>query len=247
MSNIEPYIIIGQEIANIEIGSIKKPKFFKITSGERQKKSLLYHAKIGQEYFVYKLNTINRKSGTLKCAVQGCFAKAYTKIQPDLIIEVADGKKRPNGTTRKAFKVDYSNPRMRNLDSYDFYEKCSPNHNHPAQVEKGAKGLFTAVKKDLREQIGLLSVASGRSEVETVLRAMQLRAQYGCGAQSQIVGKKSNEHKSAHDKIARSRGYQSLDAYTVPPEFTEISFTNYENLGFPRSEKFYQGRTANCE
>ena len=57
MSNIEPYIIIGQEIANIEIGSIKKPKFFKITSGERQKKSLLYHAKIGQEYFVYKLNT----------------------------------------------------------------------------------------------------------------------------------------------------------------------------------------------
>ena len=183
----------------------------------------------------------------MKCAVQGCFAKAYTKIQPDLIIEVADGKKRPNGTTRKAFKVDYSNPRMRNLDSYDFYEKCSPNHNHPAQVEKGAKGLFTAVKKDLREQIGLLSVASGRSEVETVLRAMQLRAQYGCGAQSQIVGKKSNEHKSAHDKIARSRGYQSLDAYTVPPEFTEISFTNYENLGFPRSEKFYQGRTANCE
>ena len=75
MSNIEPYIIIGQEIANIEIGSIKKPKFFKITSGERQKKSLLYHAKIGQEYFIYKLNTINRKSGTLKCAVQGCFAK----------------------------------------------------------------------------------------------------------------------------------------------------------------------------
>ena len=98
MSNIEPYIIIGQEIANIEIGSIKKPKFFKITSGERQKKSLLYHAKIGQEYFIYKLNTINRKSGTLKCAVRGCFAKAYVKIQPDLIIEVAGGKKRPNRT-----------------------------------------------------------------------------------------------------------------------------------------------------
>ena len=149
MSNIEPYIIIGQEIANIEIGSIKKPKFFKITSGERQKKSLLYHAKIGQEYFIYKLNTINRKSGTLKCAVQGCFAKAYTKIQPDLIIEVADGKKRPNGTTRKAFKVDYSNPRMRDLESYDFYEKCSPNHNQAESKSACFLLLLDAVKLKL--------------------------------------------------------------------------------------------------
>ena len=69
MSIIEPYRIIGQEIANIEIGTIQKPKFYKITSGQRQKNSLLFHAKIGQDYFVYKLNTINRKSGTLKCAV----------------------------------------------------------------------------------------------------------------------------------------------------------------------------------
>ena len=56
MSNIEPYIIIGQEIANIEIGSIKKPKFFKITSGERQKKSLLYHAKIPPVSFPVLIN-----------------------------------------------------------------------------------------------------------------------------------------------------------------------------------------------
>ena len=84
------------------------------------------------------------------CTVKGCFAKVYAKIQPDLIIEVADGKKRPNGKTRTAFRADYSNPRMRDLESYDFYEKNSSNHNHPAQVEKGGKGLFTAVKKDLR-------------------------------------------------------------------------------------------------
>ena len=47
---------------------------------------------------------------TLKCKVNGCYAKAYVKIQPDLVIEVADGKKRPNGKTRKAFIVDYSDP-----------------------------------------------------------------------------------------------------------------------------------------
>ena len=76
---------------------------------------------------------------------------------------------------------------------------------------------------------------------------MQLRAQYGCGAQSQIVGKKSNEHKSAHRKIARSRGYENLDAYTVPVEFHEICFTDYENLGQPKGIKFYQGNSENCE
>ena len=105
MSIIEPYRIIGTEIANLEIGSINNPKFFKITAGQRQKNSLLYHCKIGQNYYVYKISTINRKTITLKCAVPGCHAKAYVKIQEDLIIEVADGKKRPNGKTRKAFKV----------------------------------------------------------------------------------------------------------------------------------------------
>ena len=37
MSIIEPYRIIGTEIANLEIGSINNPKFFKITAGQRQK------------------------------------------------------------------------------------------------------------------------------------------------------------------------------------------------------------------
>ena len=45
----------------------------------------------------------------------------------------------------------------------------------------------------------------------------------------------------------RSRGYGNLDAYTVPIEFREICFTDYENLGQPRGVKFYQGRTLNCE
>ena len=65
ISIIEPYRIIGTEIANLEIGSINNPKFFKITAGQRQKNSLLYHCKIGQNYYVYKIETINRKTITL--------------------------------------------------------------------------------------------------------------------------------------------------------------------------------------
>ena len=61
MSIIEPYKIIGTEIVNIEVGSIRKPHFYKITSGQLQKNSLLFHGKIGHEYYVYRLRTINRK------------------------------------------------------------------------------------------------------------------------------------------------------------------------------------------
>ena len=59
MSIIEPYRIIGPEIANLEIGSINNLKFFKITAGQRQKKSLSFHCKIGQNYYVYKIAIIN--------------------------------------------------------------------------------------------------------------------------------------------------------------------------------------------
>ena len=41
-------------LANLEIGFINNPNFLKITSGQRQKNSLLYHFKIGQNYYVYK-------------------------------------------------------------------------------------------------------------------------------------------------------------------------------------------------
>ena len=247
MSNIEPYKIIGTEIANLEVGSISKPVFYKITSGQRQKKSLLFHGKIGEKYYVYQFRTINRKTATLECAVKGCFAKSYVIIQSDLVKTIENGKVRSDGRRRAIYKVDYSDPKMRDLSSYTFIEKSTPDHRCAAQPETGSKGLFNAVKKDLREQIGLLSVASGRSEVETVIRAMQIRAQYGCGAQSQIVGKKSNEHKSAHRKIARSRGYENLDAYAVPREFHEICYTDYENLGQPKGIQFYQGNSENCE
>ena len=70
MSIIEPYRIIGTEIANIEIGSINNPKFFKITAGQRQKNSLLYHFKIGQNYYVYKIFVIKR----IFCALIKIFA-----------------------------------------------------------------------------------------------------------------------------------------------------------------------------
>ena len=113
MSIIEPYKIIGTDIANLEVGSIRKPHFFKISSGQRQKNSLLFHGKIGQKYYAYKLRTTNRKTATLECVIKGCSAKAYVKIQPDLVITIENGKVRSDGRRRAIYKVYFPDSRMR--------------------------------------------------------------------------------------------------------------------------------------
>ena len=49
MTEIEPYKIAGLEIANIETGTAKLPYFYKITSGQKDTKSLIFHSKINEE------------------------------------------------------------------------------------------------------------------------------------------------------------------------------------------------------
>ena len=56
MTELEPYKIAGVETLNIELGSLQLPKFYKITSGERDTKSLIFHCKIVNEYHKYAGN-----------------------------------------------------------------------------------------------------------------------------------------------------------------------------------------------
>ena len=69
MTELEPYKIAGVETLNIELGSLQLPKFYKITSGERDTRSLIFHCKIVNEYHKYTINHIDKKSIglTLKC------------------------------------------------------------------------------------------------------------------------------------------------------------------------------------
>ena len=43
---VEPYVIKNLENQNQEIGTIQKPHFFHVTSGQRDTKSLLFKAQI---------------------------------------------------------------------------------------------------------------------------------------------------------------------------------------------------------
>ena len=115
MSEIEPYKIAGVETLNLETGSTQLPYFYKISSGQRDTKSLIFHGKIGTEYHQYLIRQVNKKSLNLACTNRKCKAKASAKISPDLIIE-NPGRKRGE-KIRTSYKLDYSNMRLRDLAS----------------------------------------------------------------------------------------------------------------------------------
>ena len=86
MTEIEPYAIAGIETVNIEQGSDQLPYFYKITSGQKDTRSLVFHAKIKTEYHQYTIRQVNKKSLNLACSFRKCKAKATVKISPDLIL-----------------------------------------------------------------------------------------------------------------------------------------------------------------
>ena len=88
-----------------------------------------FHAKIKTEYHQYTIRQVNKKSLNLACSFRKCKAKATVKISPDLILPGAE--KLRNNKIRSTFKVDFSNPRMRELSNYDVIPNSSPSHCHP--------------------------------------------------------------------------------------------------------------------
>ena len=77
----QPYNIENLENQGKLIGDIDEPYFFKISAGQRYSKSLIYHAQIGTQYFMYRIHkNVNRESIQLTCKVPGCNATAQARI-----------------------------------------------------------------------------------------------------------------------------------------------------------------------
>ena len=74
----QPYNIENLENQGKLIGDIDEPHFFKITAGQRDGKSLIYHAQIETKYFMYRIHkNVNRESINLTCKVPGCNANFW--------------------------------------------------------------------------------------------------------------------------------------------------------------------------
>ena len=76
----QPYRIENLENQGKLKGSIEEPYFFKITTGNRDGKSVLLHAQIGTQYFMYKKHKqVGRETVNLTCKVPGCPATATAR------------------------------------------------------------------------------------------------------------------------------------------------------------------------
>ena len=210
MTEIEPYAIAGIETVNIEQGSDQLPYFYKITSGQKDTRSLVFHAKIKTEYHQYTICQVNKKSLNLACSLRKCKAKATVKISPDLILPGA-GKLR-NNKIRSTFKVDFSNPRMRELSNYDVIPNSSPSHCH-----LGVKsGFLRSAQRDFRERHSRLAVATGKTQVDTVLDLFRLRTTYGIQNESEVLGRKKMSYNQPIEKLKDHKFNQKMASPYLP-------------------------------
>ena len=113
-----------------EIGSLDLPHFFQITAGIRHK-SLIYHAQIGKKYYTYSLKNLSAENLNLTCSKRSCPAKALVKLPKSscLVIEKPTGRPNGKGNICKTYKLNYEDPRLRDLSEYIFCQKKSQPHN----------------------------------------------------------------------------------------------------------------------
>ena len=83
---VEPYTIKNVENQNLEIGTLQKPHFFHVTSGQTDTKSLLFHAQIKKGYYMYLIRQVNSTFLNLWCKHRNCKAKAYCVI-PKILVQ----------------------------------------------------------------------------------------------------------------------------------------------------------------
>jgi hypothetical protein len=83
-----PYQIKTGHIRLPDFGSLLEPALFAITAGERNKKSLLFHLKIGKHFHVCTINKINKNSVVLECTEKGCCARHKFKADPKFVLVI---------------------------------------------------------------------------------------------------------------------------------------------------------------
>ena len=92
-----PYQIKNLENQRKNVGTIQEPFFYHITTGERARKSLIFHAQIGSSYHQYTIRTTNAESLNLWCINRKCHAKALVKVPKELGLKI----KRKNRKSEK--------------------------------------------------------------------------------------------------------------------------------------------------
>ena len=168
------------------VGTCKNPYFFHITSGERVKKTAIFHAQIGTNYYEYYIRWVNSETLNLMCTDRTCPAKALVKVRKESnLITIKGTKTKKNGSKQTLYQFDFSNPEARDLRNYIFCEKNSlPHTAHALSKLK----ILNPVRKDLREKHILLGLQTRRPEVDTALNIMNLQPKIGIQNETKVLG-----------------------------------------------------------
>lgn len=147
---------------NEDMGTLQAPKIVKITFGERYEKSLIFHCKVGSDFYCYRIVSVNRKTVNLICRNHqkslkttkkndcGCLARAKLSVREDELIQKRSMQKRIRNTNRfrNTFSLNFSDARILDPENYTVMDYDSQPHNSfctPSSKLRKRAGYFSNV------------------------------------------------------------------------------------------------------
>ena len=85
--------------------------FYHITTGQRIRKSTIFHAQIGTKYHEYHIKRVNSETLNLICSDRSCPAKALVKVRKESnLITIKGEKNKTNGSKQKTLCSEGKTP-----------------------------------------------------------------------------------------------------------------------------------------
>ena len=155
--NAGDFSIPGRNFFHEDMGTLQAPKIVKITFGERFEKSLIFHCKVGSNFYCYRLVEVNSRTVNLICRNHqkslktkkkregGCLARAKISIVKDGLIQKRATQILKDGHERNKFSLNFADDRILDPESYTVGNYDSQLHNVFSK-----ETFFTGLKQNFR-------------------------------------------------------------------------------------------------
>ena len=216
------------------------PHFFAVTAGQNNDSSLRFHAKIGENFHQYRINSVNSESLNLVCAHKFCKAKAKLLIKPEFIETTKNGKIRKNGSFRPTFRIkDYRNANLRNIKNFT----AARHPTEPHSQESHDYSYFTLIRADFREKHTRSGLVEGTNQIDQTMTSLKFRERFGVQFEGRVMRNRENERKS----FRRKYNYRFPHAgKMVPFQAQTIPLTNFGTLEVEEKQFFQHQENDFC-
>ena len=213
------YDIQNKDIRNKEIGNLECPFLLAISPGQRNFKSLIFHIKIGFDYYQCHKNTVNKCTINIKCANKKCPARHKLSVKSEFIIVT-----RINN--RNVYSINISELKLRDIENWTVLKHLTVPHIENCKLDQNS-GFFVHLQKIFREQHTELTKTTGTNQTKTVLDCWNLKGQHGPELEAQVLKSNKLESNSAYKKLKRFTNTQLVEE--VPHHAFTVSETNFDD------------------